>query len=421
MRRVIALIAIFLGCAVAWLALAGVTRARSYGQAGGLRGDVAELWGSPQRQSAPSLTFHWVTDELREEQRVVEGKPTVVTRRVQVPHQLERHVASTVGHAALRLDLRRKGLIWFPLYDVDFQATWTYVHARPEAGELEIALPFPDQSGVYDGFRFVLDGQPLALQPSGGRVVHRVAVQPGQRLALEVAYRTRGMDTWQYQPGEGVSRLQAFDFSVDTDFAAIDFPMMTLSPTEKTVNERGGWRLRWTFEQAVTGMGLGMVVPSRLQPGELASALAESAPVSLFFFFLVLFVLDTLRGIGMHPMNYAFLAGAFFAFHLLFAYSADHLPVEGAFALASAVSLGLVVTYLRLVVGNRFAFVEAAAAQLVYLVGFSLAHFWAGYTGLTITVLAIVTLFALMQWTGRVDWAQALARKPRAPRQVAPA
>jgi hypothetical protein len=48
-------------------------------------------------------------------------------------------------------------------------------------------------------------------------------------------------------------------------------------------------------------------------------------------------------------------------------------------------------------------------AQLLYLVGFSLAHFWQGYTGLTVTVLGVATLFALMQLTGRVRWAEVLA------------
>ena len=63
-------------------------------------------------------------------------------------------------------------------------------------------------------------------------------------------------------------------------------------------------------------------------------------------------------------------------------------------------------SYLRLAVGPRFAFVEAGLAQLVYLVGFSLAHFWDGFTGLTVTVLGIVTLFALMQLTGRIRWSE---------------
>ena len=55
--------------------------------------------------------------------------------------------------------------------------------------------------------------------------------------------------------------------------------------------------------------------------------------------------------------------------------------------------------------------VEAAAGQILYLVGFSLAHFWEGFTGLTVTVLSILTLFVLMQLTGRVRWSQVFEGK----------
>jgi hypothetical protein len=64
----------------------------------------------------------------------------------------------------------------------------------------------------------------------------------------------------------------------------------------------------------------------------------------------------------------------------------------------------LVVSYMRLVAGLRFAATVVAAAQLVYLVGFSYAFFWPGKTGLAVTIGAIVTLFVLMQATGKVNW-----------------
>jgi inner membrane protein involved in colicin E2 resistance len=156
---------------------------------------------------------------------------------------------------------------------------------------------------------------------------------------------------------------------------------------------------------------MGVVTPTRIQPGELASEMSYSAPISLGFFMLWMFVLSLLRGIDLHPINHLFLAAAFFSFHLLFAYTADRLPVEGAFALASVVSVTLVVSYLRLVVGPAFALREAGLAQMLYLVGFSLAHFWDGYTGLTVTVLGILTLFVLMQMTGRIRWSEMLAAR----------
>ncbi|HCJ10075.1 MAG TPA: hypothetical protein DHW14_02770 [Clostridiales bacterium] len=87
----------------------------------------------------------------------------------------------------------------------------------------------------------------------------------------------------------------------------------------------------------------------------------------------------------------------------------DHIDVHLAFAAASLVSVALVVSYLRLVVSSRFAFVEAGLAQLLYLVLFSYTHFLEGLTGLTVTVGAILTLFVLMQATAKVDWNRVFA------------
>ncbi|MBC8647657.1 MAG: inner membrane CreD family protein [Thermoanaerobaculia bacterium] len=133
--------------------------------------------------------------------------------------------------------------------------------------------------------------------------------------------------------------------------------------------------------------------------------------MSLFFFFVVLLLITTLRGIDLHPVNYFFLAAAFFAFHLLLAYLVDHVSIHAAFFISSAVSLALVVSYLRLVVGMRFAAVEAGLAQLIYLVLFSYAFFFKGFTGLTVMIGSILTLFVTMQVTGRIRWSERLAVK----------
>jgi hypothetical protein len=108
-------------------------------------------------------------------------------------------------------------------------------------------------------------------------------------------------------------------------------------------------------------------------------------------------------------MNYFFMACAFFSFHLLMAYLVDHISIHLAFVVCSAVSVFLLVSYLRLVVGMKFAAVQAGLAQFVYLVLFSYAFFFDGYTGLSITIGAILTLFVIMQMTARVQWAQKFA------------
>lgn len=149
---------------------------------------------------------------------------------------------------------------------------------------------------------------------------------------------------------------------------------------------------------------------ARVPPGPLAGNISYFAPVSLLFFFFLMFLITVMRGIDLHPMNYFFLSCAFFAFHLLLVYLVDHISIHAAFATASAVSVFLVVSYLRLVAGMRFAAVEAGSAQMIYLVLFSYVFFFKGFTGLAVTIGSILTLFVVMQMTGRIKWTEKFAQ-----------
>jgi hypothetical protein len=94
------------------------------------------------------------------------------------------------------------------------------------------------------------------------------------------------------------------------------------------------------------------------------------------------------------------------------AYLVDHISIHLAFAICSAVSVILLVSYLRLVVGMRFAALEAGLTQVIYLILFSYAFFFEGFTGLAITIGAILTLFITMQMTARVRWSEKFATGP---------
>jgi inner membrane protein involved in colicin E2 resistance len=151
-------------------------------------------------------------------------------------------------------------------------------------------------------------------------------------------------------------------------------------------------------------------MPSKLNPGPLASRMSYFAPVSLLFFFTTLIVLGAVSNQNLHPMHYFFLGASFFSFHILFAYLVDHLLVEIAFVIAAVVSMALVAAYLYRAAGGRFA-LWVGAAQLVFLVLFSYAFFFEGYTGLVITIGAILTLAIMMQLTAKVDWTEVFRRK----------
>lgn len=401
--RMTAMLGIYAAAFLAWQILGAVTSNRTSTQEQHLDKDVQGLWGGPLDQIDPAIHFDWTTHH----EVIVNDHTDVVTDE----HAIQVTPEQTEIEAQIALDQRLKGLLWYSLYGLTFDGRWTFAYRGPVAeGQLRVFLKLPDASAMYDDFRFEVDGvdRTRALEVDRDERGVTLPAKTGQVVVLHVHYRTRGLGTFSYSPVNAGS-LSHFHLRLTTDFADIDYPPNATSPTHKA-RVGTGWQLDWSFEQVLSGKPMGVVMPSHIQPGELAAALSFSAPISLLMFFVVLLALAAVRRLDIHPINYLAIACAFFAFQLLFAYSVDHLPLGWAFALSSAASIGLVTSYLRLVVDSRFAFREAAAAQLVYQVGFALAHFWEGYTGLTVSVLATLTLFLVMQMTGRLKWSQLLAQ-----------
>jgi hypothetical protein len=275
-----------------------------------------------------------------------------------------------------------------------------------------VRFDFPSKEAIYDAFVVSLGGReapPTTDFTNGVTLTERVG--PGEGLDLRVAYRSRGLGEWAYAfVREGVAQVRDFDLEITTDFDGFDFPAGTISPAGKARSGRG-WTLSWAFESLAAGKRIGIDPPNLLNPGPVTARITFFAPVSLLFFLTVMVILGVLGGRSLHPMNYFFLAAAFFAFHLLLAYLVDHMEMNAAFAIAAAASVFLVVSYLRIVAGMRTALVQAGLAQLVFLVLFSYAFFFEGYTGLTVTLGAVLTLFVLMQLTARVDWGAVFAKR----------
>jgi inner membrane protein involved in colicin E2 resistance len=177
-----------------------------------------------------------------------------------------------------------------------------------------------------------------------------------------------------------------------------------------------GADLAWRFESLIAGQGIGMEMPERINPGPFAARVTFFAPVSLLFFLTVMVIVGATSGPAFHPMHYWFISAAFFAFHLLLAYLVDHVNLHLAFALAALTSVTLVVTYVRAVAGVTRLVLTTGTAQIVFLVLFSYAFFLEGFTGLTITIGAIVTLFVMMQATARVAWDEVFGSSAQTPR-----
>jgi len=421
--RLFAVLFIFICCCVAWFVLGFSLTYRTEVSDDRLSPAVTQLWGGRHAQVAPSAWYE-ATRVVRKEITEQEADGGTVTRQVssevvdRVPVPLE----SSRIDVDLDLEHRRKGLLWYDTYAVAFEGRYRLRLPDGATGPLHLHFEFPSAEAIYDDFIFRVDGEEIPPQDDlTAGITAQVELTENRESLVEVGYRSRGLDDWRYLfVLSGVAQVRDFVLTVNTDFEEIDFPAGTLSPSSKSA-ETQGWKLIWSFNNLVTGQNVGVDLPNRLNPGPVAARITFFAPVSLLFFMTVLVILGMLGRHRLHPMNYFFLGAAFFSFHLLLAYLVDHLDIHISFLIAAVTSVLLVLSYLRLVSGMRQALLQAGLAQFVFLVLFSYAFFFEGYTGLTVTIGSILTLFILMQATGRVEWEELFARTRPVDRGRSPA
>ncbi len=451
LRRFMAIGVVWLGCALAWMVLGTTVVERSGERGGYLSDEVHALWGPPMVQRPLRATYADPWPPVRDvaDPKEAVGPPaaepsgarttsdegvldetasSVVTAEVAQPEAVARPRAgpspgrhdlsllSSDVNVELELEHRKKGLVWFPTYAVDFAARYSVKNPFEKSIDVEFELPLESSNVLYDGLEVTDAGKSIDAVVEGGVVKWSGKLAPGEKREVTVGYHSHGTSSWRYEPTEGTGQVKNFNLSMATSFSDVDFPAGTISPTSHdTRGEK--WNGTWAFKSLVSSAPIGVELPQKLNPGPLVAKITFFAPVSLLFFFFVVAVLTAHRRIDIHPLNYFFIGCAFFAFNLLFAYLVDHLAVLPSFSIASAVSVALVVSYSRLFTGWKFALLEIGLSQLVYLVLFSFTFFWTGFTGLAITVGAILTLFVMMQITGRNRWS---SDKPQNPRGVCP-
>ena len=144
-------------------------------------------------------------------------------------------------------------------------------------------------------------------------------------VTLHTGYRTRGTNTWKYSFPDN-RRIAGFKLTMRTNFPEINFPVGTGSPSRRS-EDHGGFTLVWDYPDVLAAPSIGMDMPKRLNAGPVAARIAFFAPVSLLFFVTIILLIGGIRGIPLHPMHVFFISAGFFAFHLLFAYLVDLLPL----------------------------------------------------------------------------------------------
>lgn len=378
--------------AIAWFVLAATLEYRTDGSGRAMKQEVSGVWGPPLAQLHPLAWF--------ETPNAPNGRAELLP-------------ATSTVTVDLTYDPKRRGLIWHRTYDVAVTADHVFTNPTRIPQTLYLTFPLPESSAGLTGFEFRLgdDESAAAAVPGAAGIITRAVQLPAAgSITLHTRYETRGTDTWLYRFPDN-RRLSGFKLTMRTNFPEINFPVGTASPSTRAL-DGGGYTMVWDYPDILAAPNIGMDMPKRLNAGPVAARIAFFAPVSLLFFVTILLLIGGLKGIPLHPMHVFFVAAGFFAFHLLFAYLVDLVTLPVAYAIATATSVLLVCGYLGTVGGRRLLAI-ALPAQLLYLVAFSASFFIDGLTGITLTVLAVITLALLMFLTAKVDWRTFFVRKPR--------
>jgi hypothetical protein len=148
--RLISIFVIFVVAAGAWFVLGGSVAFRT--ETSNERGfeDVGYLWGGPQAQTAPTFVSGGAAHDI----------------------------ASSDITADIALDQRKKGLLWYSTYAVDFDAVYGLASGGDEAERVDMTFAFPAADGVYDGFAVTVDGAEVPVRYGDGTAHAEIGRRP---------------------------------------------------------------------------------------------------------------------------------------------------------------------------------------------------------------------------------------------------
>ncbi|MCP4391186.1 MAG: hypothetical protein GY802_23035, partial [Gammaproteobacteria bacterium] len=256
-KRIIAIILIFFLGVVGWVILGEANWMRSQQTSSQLSASVQSLWGAPIVQQAPKLTVKVPgTDRIR----------NISPSRNQVDVSIE-------------LEQRRKGLLWYPTYTVDFLGRYQVTNEAHIAQDIRLYFGLPSDKATYENVVLKIGERVERLDTLIGYGFYRIIpLLPGVSQSIEIAYQTRGIDRWTYLLGNQPGLVKALDMTIKTNFIDVDFIGGSLSPMQ--VERRpDGLDIHWRASELITRQNIGISLPKKLNPGPLAARMSFFAPV----------------------------------------------------------------------------------------------------------------------------------------------
>lgn len=190
-KRILAIIFIYVCTTFAWLALGFYMEMRTHQQDYKLKNDVGKLWGTPHRQVAP-LAYFVTRNETRVQ--TIRGGETISEAKVETFKHSFPLFKSDIN-VRLDLDHRRRGLLWYSTYTVNFDGIYSVQNPFNEAHSIYVDFVLPSPDAVYDNFRVKVNGrEQQSIQINTATLTQLLVLNAHEIQTIEVAYTSHGLD-----------------------------------------------------------------------------------------------------------------------------------------------------------------------------------------------------------------------------------
>jgi hypothetical protein len=207
----------------------------------------------------------------------------------------------------VRQNPRRKGSAIYGGYETSCRFSWALTNPAPRDFKCNLKFPFPAEGAMYDELSATLNGADvlLAMQIQEGALVLVRDLKSGELMNLQIAFKSRGMNTWYFQVMEA-REIRDFTLTLtlpDLPRASLNHPEGCMSPTSVQPTANGaGSVLTYRLDHAISNKGMGIALPKITQPGAVTNAVLNEADRGWLLTFAALLLTLILFNVSYPPL-----------------------------------------------------------------------------------------------------------------------
>lgn len=362
---------------------------------------VTKIWGQPHVQNefgARLVRFnekYFDKDGLEfDAEKLKASSQPIAFRQQKVEEAVAGNPVVEASHdVRLAMNYRRKGNASYPGFEVDCKYTYLLENASGKDVTAVCVFPLPAGQGLVDKMTVVVDGTAMHDQAlSGESLTWQMPMAKDQKKRLEVSYHSRGLEFIRLDPGAG-RQLRKYGVRMTCQGvrqADLNYPIGCMTPTVQK-DQDGAAVLEWNLDNAVTRLGMGVILPKEKQEGYYVAKVLDAAAWALVLLVGMVLVTYVTTGRSLHYGPLVMLAVAFDLYFLLMAYLADYWPGLAGGVIISGVALTALTAWLQLRSVDRF----AAWATVGFFVLLGMVYpliVISDYEGLLTTILYVALL-----------------------------